>query len=89
MAFHGPRSATVGSSKSSVHVDRLVGLPRPAFLELLDEAHDRGVPFRERDFVGEVGCRHRRDDERHHREQRNEGGSQEPGHERARFSQSG
>ena len=51
-----------------VHVDRLVRLPRPAFLGLLDEAHDRGISLRERDLVGEVSRRRRRHDERDHGE---------------------
>ena len=61
-----------------VHVDRLVRLPRPAFLGLLDEAHDRGISLRERDLVGEVSRRRGRHDERDHGEQRKEGGSQGP-----------
>ena len=53
---HGPRSATVGSSKSDVDVDRPVPLAVLARARLLDDADDRGEVLGERGLVVELGA---------------------------------
>jgi hypothetical protein len=50
--------------EENVDVDRLVRLPRPALLFLLDEPDGRCVALRELALVGEVGRGSRRRDER-------------------------
>ena len=51
-------------AEEGVDVDRLVGLPGPALLGLLDEAHDRREALRERGLVRCGRARTTHDDER-------------------------
>ena len=71
-AFHGPRSATVGSSKSRSTSVGQFRLAMPTLLQLLDDPDDRRMALRERRLVGEVGGGDRtagkREDRRHDQE---------------------